>query len=224
LVELEYQENPQSHRLLEQKAMLEFRRGHNTAGREYLREIADLYPLLAAPYLIEIRTHCKNNAIPAKLLAQAEAKLAEGPLTAFDGNALLTLTNKVINDKCPALQLDALRELATAAAENSRVHTAPVHVSALVNASRVTAASGMAEESQNWAFQAVDAGTDMGIQRFKKTVEETASIQSVFGQPADLEAFLDGITQRYQEYLSEHDLSLSIAARPDDSTAPGASR
>lgn len=217
LIELEYRENPSSHRLLEQMAMLEFRRGNNASGRSYLQELARRYPFLAAPYLIEIRTYCNGKEIPSKLILQALNNLRNGPLTAFDGNALLTLSNRVLNDKCTALPLGELRRLTNAAAGNPRVHTPPVYISALVNASRVSAVSGMAKESQSWALKALDVAVRSGLSRFKRTVEETASIQSAFGQPNDLKAFVEEVVQQHQPYFAENDLVMTITS-PTHST------
>lgn len=224
LVQLEYRDNPASHRLLEQMAMLEFRRGNKAAGRSYLREIVRRYPSLAAPHLIEIRTYCSSNEIPAEVVTQAARKLDTGPLTAFDGNALLTLTNKVLKDKCLPMRLDDLRQLTIAAAQNRRVHTPSVHLSALVNAARVSAASGMPQASRKWTFVAVETAAGLGLQRFKKTVEELASIQAVLGKPGDLEQFLDEITRRHRDFLMENELSLNVAAAPRNTASSGTTR
>ena len=212
----DFQDNPNSTRLLEGMYLWHNRLGKPGQARTYLERLRELNPKSAAADLLEIRGSCGSQTLSPALLRSARAGLQAGELSAFEMNGLLIVANKVMRDSCPAIEPPELFQLTETAVANQNVHTVGIRIISLTTGGVGAANLRNWDRSDAYFAEALSISKKLSPKRFKEVLEQAAFTYFRFGGKKQLQRLLDYVAQIHGQYIAANKISvnLTVEVRP----------
>ena len=121
MMHTEYQERPDSLRVLSSMYYLAFKQGDIDGARKFIREAQRLEPHNPAPFVEDLMTYCPEPAPPEALVQKAVSLLSTATLSAYAMSALHNLTQAHLGGACPGLDSAEIHALNRAATDNERI-------------------------------------------------------------------------------------------------------
>jgi protein O-mannosyl-transferase len=202
MAEADYEHHSLSPRVLEGLIVVESRRGRPERALRYVKELQQVAPDAAFPWLREALIRCDLPGGAADAFAQALDRARTERLRPATTTLTRQLIAKVHTGGCHGVSRDDVVSLAAVLNANPRIHTTSTRLAALSTYAMASILNGDTAAAEETVDLLIATAYTQSPAKFADTIEVAAMVASQLPTQDAAIAFLDRLTRDYADVLS----------------------